>query len=119
MDGTQPELTAPVAPAAGATDLQAAAEETPGTGESPVAAAGDVGRDAAPPARPGATPRRTARAPKPAVELPRLALPGVSSAEILAELQRRRRRADQLLAERVLVVQEMQAVEAALEMLGP
>lgn len=134
MDGPQPGMTDPAGPGAepgagpaGAADGLAAGAAPSGPGAVPLAAAAaaaavapasDAGRDDVPPPRTLPAPRRAGRAARPAVELPRLALPGVSSAEILAELQRRRRRADQLLAERLLVVQEMQAVEAALETLG-
>ncbi len=47
-----------------------------------------------------------------------LALPGVRTAEILAELDRRQHRAKALLAERERVIREMEEIKAALDGIG-
>ena len=46
------------------------------------------------------------------------ALPGVSSADIRAELARRGKRVPKLLAERAQVLQQMETIEDALEFIG-
>jgi hypothetical protein len=45
-------------------------------------------------------------------------LPGISSADIRAELARRQRRVPKLLAERAQVIHQMEAIEDALEAMG-
>jgi hypothetical protein len=76
----------------------------------------DVVAQPAPAAEPPTAPAR--RGGRPAIALPELALPGVSSADIRAELARRERRMAKLLAERERVTAAMDEIEAALEAIG-
>jgi hypothetical protein len=46
------------------------------------------------------------------------ALPGVKSADIRAELARRQRRAPKLMAEREQILEQLAAIEAAMEDIG-
>ena len=92
---------------------------TSGTG-APDAPAAELAQQPVPEAEaPPAPTRRGRRGPKAntAITLD-LALPGVRTAEILAELARRQRRASALLAERERVIREMDEIEAALETIG-
>jgi len=113
--------TAVHAPAAEATPpAEAAVAPTADVG-SPVAASADFAQPPAPAAEalPAAT-RRDTREPsaRPVLVPFDGALPGVSSADIRAELARRERRVPKLMAERAMVIQQMEAIEAALNALG-
>jgi len=108
---------------------QPAAEVAPLPEEQPepIAPVADLGAPMAP--APEAAPgRAAAAAPPPARGWPATtapimvpwesALPCVTSADIRAELARRERHAVKLLAERELVIQQMEAIEEALKSIG-
>jgi len=99
-------------------ELPAGTADT-GATAAPVA---DVAHQVVPAAEPPPAPTRRERraaAPKTPITVPWDSdLPGISSADIRAELARRQRRVPELLAERARVVQQMEAIEAALEAIG-
>jgi len=94
----------------------APSEPSPAAKAAPgVAPAAEVAVEPAPATEaPPAPTRRGRRGPMAAITLD-LALPGVRTAEILAELDRRQRQVTALLAERKRVLREMEEIEAALE----
>ena len=107
-----------VAPAAAERAAEAAAPvqavcEPP----APAPVAVDVAPVAPQDAPPPEPTQRAARRPT-AIDALDLALPGVRTAEILAELDRRQRRAKALLAERERVIAAMDEIEAALKAIG-
>jgi len=106
------DATPEVEPAAEASASPPAADVA-----APVPPVADVAQPSAPVAEtpPATTPRATATA----ISVPwDSALPGVTSADIRAELDRRQRRAKALLAERERLIREMEAIEAALDAIG-
>ncbi len=107
-------------PAAPASAEQAATTE-PGP-EPTVAAQGasvtDVAAEPAVVAEPPPAPARRGTRRPAAIDALDLALPGVSSADIRAELARRERRVAKLLAERERVIAAMDEIEAALDAIG-
>ena len=112
------QADADVQPVVPATETAATTEPVP---EAPVAAPAAPGpvvvAEPAPATQPPPAPTRRGRRASPTFALD-LALPGVRSADIRAELARRERRAVVLLAERERVIRELDAIEAALEAIG-
>lgn len=109
------EASAEAARPVGGEGSTAPTDETPGSDTAPAGALAEVAPEAAPAAAaPPAPARRTPRRPT-VIEALGLAQPGVRTAEILAELDRRQRRAETLLAERERVIAAMGEIEAVLD----